>query len=264
MKILVSRNFGYIRFLICITEFCNEMTENKIIFLVTIIAVAMITLVMLMGDATASNNPNAANPSQTVSCNLVDKTLSQIPHGDSISPVTDAEVGPGGWRYSNGGGSFVTFAHTLNDNGSPADPSDDFYDVDAGRSNVAANAGTINDYPMNLDLPQSNLQGAMTFKGNRGEIVLTGDSTNDPPLFALPGKGEGKVRINLIDNDKDGKFEGCAKTNLLKNFGFLKPEGGDFVQREYFKGYAEVDSSGTVTFFEWTEISTFKNTSAGN
>ena len=85
----------------------------------------------------------AVTPSQLVACSLVDKAISLIPHGDGISPVTDAETGPGGWRFSNGGGSFVTFAHTLNDNGTPSDPSDDFYDVDAGRSNVAGNAENV-------------------------------------------------------------------------------------------------------------------------
>jgi len=211
-----------------------------------------------------STTYNPTTPSQLVACNLVDKAISSIPHGDGISPVTDAETGPGGWRFSNGGGSFVTFAHTLNDNGTPGDPSDDFYDVDAGRSNVASNAGTINDYPATLDLPQVGLSGAMTFKGKSGEIVLTGDPNNDPPLFALPGQGEGQVRINMHDSDKDGVFEGCAKSPLLKNFGFVKPEGGDFVQQEYFKASATVGPSGTVTFFEWTEISTFNNTTASN
>ena len=63
--------------------------------------------------------------------------------------------------------------------------------------------------------------------------------------------------------DGDGLFEGCATRPLIKNFGFVKPEGGDFVQSEYFKGYAETDTDGTVTFFEWTEVSTFKNTVPG-
>jgi hypothetical protein len=47
---------------------------------------------------------------------------------------------------------------------------------------------------------------------------------------------------------------------LLANFGFTVQEGGDFVQREYFKASATTDANGTVTFFEWTEISTFNNT----
>ena len=51
---------------------------------------------------------------------------------------------------------------------------------------------------------------------------------------------------------------------MLKNFGFVVPEGGDFVQIEYFKAYATVDSAGTVTFFEWTEVSTFNNTIPGS
>jgi hypothetical protein len=214
----------------------------------------------IAGGPQAGTVFNPFTPSQQVECRLVDNALAKIPHGDGISPVTDAEVGPGGWRFSNGGGSLVTFAHDLNDNGTPDDQSDDFYDVVAGRSNVAGNAGIINDYPAVLDLPQSPLDGAIVFSGKRGEIVLTGDTSNDPPLFALPGKDEGQVRINLHDADGDGVFEGCAKSPLLKNFGFVVPEGGDFVQKEYFKAYAEVDDDGTVIFFEWTEISVFNNT----
>ncbi len=199
----------------------------------------------------------AVTLSQLVDCNQIDKALSHIPHGDGISPVTDAETGPGGWRFSNGGGSFVTFAHTLNGaaNG---------YDVIAGRSNVAANAGTINDYPAFLDLVQLSISGAMTIVGKRGEIILTGDTSNIPPLFKLPGAGAGTVRINVHDPDGDGTYEGCAQSPLLKNFGFVKPEGGDFVQQEYFKAVVDVDQIGTITFFEWTEVSTFKNTTSGN
>jgi hypothetical protein len=198
-----------------------------------------------------------AASSQDVECKSVDNTVSKIPSGDGVAPVTDDELGPGGWRFNTAGQSFVTFAHTLNG-------AQDGYDVVAGRSNVGANAGTINDYPTVLDLPQSALDDAMVFSGRRGEIILTGDTTTDPPLFALPGKGEGQVRINLSDSDKDGIYEGCAVSPLLKNFGFTKSEGGDFVQQEYFKAYAETDNDGTVTFFEWTEISTFKNTTSDN
>ncbi len=199
----------------------------------------------------------AITPSQLVDRKQIDKALSHIPYGDGISPVTDAETGPGGWRFSNGGGSFVTFAHHLNAglNG---------YDVDAGRSNVAGSAGTINDYPAVLDLPQLATSGVMTIVGKRGEIILTGDTSNIPPLFKLPGAGAGTVRINVHDPDGDGTYEGCAQSPLLKNFGFVKPEGGDFVQQEYFKAIVDVDGSGTITFFEWTEVSTFKTTTSGN
>jgi len=195
--------------------------------------------------------------SQSLDCNLVDIAIEKIPDGDGAPPVTDEEVGPGGWRFNSRGQSFVTFAYTLNANR-------DGYDVIAGRSNVAGNIGTINDYPAVLDLTESPEAGVITFSGKRGEIILTGDPLNDPPVFKLPGEGEGEVRINLSDPDGDGIFEGCAKSPLLKNFGWVVPEGGDFVQIEYFKAYAEVDEDGTVIFFEWTEISTFKNTTSDN
>ena len=198
-------------------------------------------------------------PSQLVACNLVDNAIARIPHGDGISPVTNAEIGPGGWRFNNvPGASFVTFAHTLNDNGTPADPSDDFYDVVAGRSAISGNGAIINDYPAVLDLPQATLSGAMVFSGNRGEIILSGG-----PGFELPGEGFGQVRINVHDPDGDGTFEGCAKIPFVVR-PFLVTQGGDFLEEEYFKAHAVVDASGTVTFFEWTEISTFKNTSSGN
>lgn len=215
---------------------------------------------MLLTTANAAQAAGPANtvytphtPSQQVECNQVDKAIAAIPRGDGVTPVTDDELGPGGWRYNGGGRSFVTFAHVLNadDNG---------YDVNAGRSNVGDNGGIVNDYPQFLDLPQSTLSGLMLFIGKRGQIVLSGDTANDPPLFALPGAGEGSVRINVQDPDGDGRYEGCAMSPLLKNFGFVKPEGGDFVQQELFKAVADVDENGTVTFFEWTEISTFNNT----
>jgi len=227
--------------------------------IVTTMAVVLL-LALVSGTAFAAKPSvtyNPTTPSQLVACKLVDNAIAMIPHGDGISPVEDSEVGPGGWRYSNSGGSFVTFAYTLNIAG-------DSYDVVAGRSNAAGNAGTINDYPAKLDLTQSPESGAIVFSGKRGEIVLTGDTSNDPPLFALPGKGAGQVRINMHDPDGDGIFEGCAKSPLIKNFGFVVPEGGNFVQQEYFKAYAVVDGSGTVTFYEWTEISTFNNTVPGS
>lgn len=219
-------------------------------------AVTVLTTIWGSIGALASDNPNAGNPSQTVQCNQVDKLLAFIPHGNGDGTVTDDETAHGGWRYNSRGRSFVTFAHTY-------DAGNDKYVVDAGRSGVTANAAIINDYPATLDLPQSDLPGAIVFKGRRGDITLTGDTVNDPPLFALPGAGEGNVRINLHDPDGDGTFEGCAESPLLKNFGFVKPEGGDFVQVEFFKAIADVDASGIVTFFEWTEVSTFNNTVPG-
>jgi len=192
-------------------------------------------------------------PSQFVECNQVDEALSATPHGNGDNVVTDDELGPGGWRYNGRGMSFVTFAHTLNAGGNG-------YDVVAGRSNVGGNTGIINDYPGVLDLPQTSTSGVMTIAGRRGEIILTGDTSNDPPLFALPGKGEGTVRINVQDPDGDGRYEGCAQSPLLRNFGFVRPEGGDFIQQELFKAVVDVNADGTVTFFEWTEVSTFKNT----
>lgn len=219
--------------------------------LIAVLAIIVATSLSIGIVAASSYHP--VTPSQEVECNSVDERLSKTPHGNGDGVVTDDELGPGGWRFNGGGRSFVTFAHNLN-------AAEDGYDVVAGRSNVGANSGTINDYPAILDLPQSPLAGVMVFSGRRGEIILTGDTSNDPPLFALPGKGEGEVQINLSDPDKDGIYEGCATSPLLKNFGFVKPEGGDFVQKEYFKAYAETDNDGTVTFFEWTEISTFMNT----
>jgi len=235
------------------------------ILVLALVLVLSLTVTPVLAAKPAAVTYTPVTPSQCVACKLVDNALAKIPHGDGVSPVTDGEVGPGGWRYNSRGQSFVTFAHIVNDNNTPADPSDDFYDVMAGRSNVAGNASTINDYPAVLDLPQDPLSGVIVFSGKRGEIVLTGDTSNVPPLFALPGQGAGQVRINLHDPDGDGIFEGCAKSPLLKNFGWVVPEGGDFVQQEYFKAYAIVDSTtGTVTFFEWTEISTFNNTVPGS
>jgi hypothetical protein len=191
-----------------------------------------------------------------VACKQVDTSLSKIPRGNGDGTVTAAETGPGGWRYNRVGQSFVTFAHTWD--GSQ-------YGVDAGRSNVGANSGTINNYPEFLDLPQAPLSGQLVFKDRQGEIVLTGDTDNAPPLFKLPGKGAGQVRIVMTETEPPNSFEGCAISPLLKNFGVLVQEGGDFVQREFFKAYAETDDGGNVSFFEWTEVSTFKNvTPTGN
>lgn len=225
------------------------------------ILIGVVLAIALYGASVSGGPPQSVyypnTPSQCVQCNQIDKALAHIPHGDGVPPVTDVELGVGGWRYNSRGQSFVTFAYTLNaqSNG---------YDVFAGRSNVAGNAGIINDYPAVLDLPQLPESGVMTIVGRRGEIILTGDTSNDPPLFKLPGAGEGSVRINVHDPDKDGWYEGCAESPLLRNFGFVVPEGGDFVQQEYFKAVVHVDENGTVVYFEWTEVSTFKNITQGN
>jgi hypothetical protein len=204
----------------------------------------------------AQTGYHPVTPSQFVACKQVDTSLSKIPQGDGDGTVTDAETGPGGWRYNRLGRSFVTFAHTWDGTE---------YDVVAGRSGVGANGGIINDYPATLDLLQASVSGQLVFKDKQGEIVLTGDTDNDPPLFRLPGKGAGQVRIVMTETETPNVYEGCAMSPLLKNFGFLVQEGGDFVQREFFKAYAETDDGGNVTFFEWTEVSTFKNVNpAGN
>lgn len=191
-------------------------------------------------------------PSQMVSCNLVDNALAKIPRGDGIRPVTDSETAPSGRRYNGDGRSFVTFGHTW-------DGSD--YVVDAGRSNVGANTGIINDYPAFLDLPQDPVDDQLTFKKRSGEITISGGA-----LFNLPGHGNGQVRVNMRFVGTDGGdriYQGCAKTPQLTNFGFTVQEGGDFVQQEYFKAWARADADGNVLEYEWTEISTFKNVRPG-
>jgi hypothetical protein len=195
-------------------------------------------------------------PSQMVDCNLVDRALGRIPHGDGDGVVTHAETGPGGWRFSRLGQSFVTFAYEWN-------AATQEYDVVAGRSAVGANAGIVNDYPAVLDLPQAPSPDQLVFRDRSGEIVLTGDDSTDPPAFKLPGRGPGRVRIPMTETDVPGTYEGCAVSPLLRNFGVVVAEGGDFVQKEYFKAYAETDADGNVTFFETTEVSTFKNVRPG-
>ena len=121
----------------------------------TTCAVAACAALMFAGKIVlASDNPNEANPSQTVECNQVDKRLSFIPHGNGDGSVTADETAPGSWRYNGRGQSFVTFAHTY-DGGS------DEYVVVAGRSAVGANSTIINDYPETLDLPQAPQAGAL-------------------------------------------------------------------------------------------------------
>lgn len=190
--------------------------------------------------------------SQEVQCNVVDNAIARIPQGDGIAPVTEDELGPGGWRFNTLGRSFVTFRYDWNS-------IEDHYDVVAGRSNIGQNIGTINDYPQFLDLPQSPSAGQLQFMRNRGEIILSGH-----PNFRLPGPGDGgELRINMrrvATENGDGIYEGCATTPFLTLFGFLVPEGGDFVQRDYFKAWARANEQGEVNEWEWTEITTFNNT----
>lgn len=206
-------------------------------------------MVATMAPASASSY-TAHHPSQGVECKIVDNAIAKIPHGDGVAPVTDDEVGPGGARFNGGGRSFVTFHYDLN-------AAEDGYDVVAGRSNVGGNA--VNDYPENLNLPQAPREGVREFTKRSAHITLSGDDA-----FQLPGEGNGGVRINMQDADRDGIYEGCAKRLQLTNFGFSVTEGGDFVQHEYYKAWAETDENGRVTSYEWTEISTFHNVTDGN
>src|SRR5262249_37008747 len=89
----------------------------------------------------------------------------------------------------------------------------------------------------------------LNFSRNRGVLTL-----NQMPGFSYPG---GDTDVNLHNNG-EGVFEGCASTPLLSNSGFLVQEGGDFIQKEYFKVVAITDDTGLVTYFEFTEVSTFK------
>lgn len=232
------------------------MSTRRLLLPTICMAMMLLPISLFPGASSGSVQVVPAFASQSVQCNLVDTALSMLPPGDGDGVITNAELGPGRWRFNRFGQSFVTFAYFINGAG-------DGYNVIAGRSNLGANAGIINDYPDWLDLPQAPSPGALVFSGPHGVIVLTGDPDNDPPLFRLPGKGAGEIRINVTDTDGDGTYEGCAKSPLLRNFGVVRPEGGDFVQREYFKASAMVDSTGKVTFFEWTEVSTFHSTVPG-
>lgn len=225
------------------------MKHLRVAIIAGLLAMAT-TVPALAGNGNMTYDYHPHTPSQEVECMVVDNTLAKIPHGDGDGVVTKDETGPGGWRYNGGGRSFVTFAHDLDG---------DQYIVDAGRSNVGSNSGIINDYPEFLDLPQDAQDDVLQFSGPRGVITLTGGDE-----FQLPGPDNGEVHINLTrvgPSDAGGNiYEGCAKAPQLTNFGFTVVEGGDFVQQEYFKVYAETDASGTVVFYEWTEISTFNNT----
>lgn len=200
-----------------------------------------------MGANSVEYDPHT--PSQMVACGLVDQTLAKIPHGDGIRPVTEEETGPGGWRYNGDGFSFVTF-NFLWDGASQ-------YDVFAGRSNQVGNAGIINDYPEVLDLPQDPSEGQRTFQRNHGTINL---SVDEFPAIEAPD-GALKINLRFVGMDSgDRIYEGCGKSPLLANFGFVVPEGGDFVQQELFKLWARTDGDFNVLEWEFTEVSTFKNT----
>lgn len=213
---------------------------------VAVVAAALVVILAALATPAAAAKPEGTTytpttPSQLVDCNIVDRETAKLPRFGE---------GPGGWRYSNGGTSFVTFAQTLD----ASDPDDLAYESVAGRSNVRGNTGQPNDYPNVLDLPQSSQTEILEFNGPHGVIVLSGGEE-----FQLPGEGTGEIRINVHDPERDGTYEGCAKTRQLTNFGFSNVEGGDFVQQELFKVYAETDDDGVVIFYEFTEISTFKN-----
>ena len=89
--------------------------------------ISIVFFVLLIPQAALADFKAYAS-SQEVECQLVDNLIAMIPHGDG-NPVTDAEIGPGGWRFSSSGRSFVTFAYTLNGGM-------DGYVVVAGRSKV--------------------------------------------------------------------------------------------------------------------------------
>lgn len=199
----------------------------------------------------SSTSYHPVTPSQLVECELVDRTIARIPRGDGDGTLDSDETGPGGWFFAPNGRSFVTFAFELDDAGTPGDPSDDVYQVDAGRSAVAANSDIINDYPEFLDLPQGTSGNIRSMSRPRDEITLVGVS----PEFELPGKDGGKAIISVTDPDGDGVYEGCAERPLRTLFGFLVTEGGDLLQHEYFKVFAETDETDRVTFWEFTEIS---------
>src|ERR1051326_5535197 len=110
---------------------------------------AITTLVLLPLDRVAMAQVertvyHPVHPSQLVECQEVDNALSRIPRGNGDGVITEDELGPGGWRYNRLGQSFITFDYTLNSAGTG-------YNVIAGRSNVGANTGIINDYPVALD-----------------------------------------------------------------------------------------------------------------
>ena len=204
-----------------------------------------------VGLAPAATVFNPESPSQRVSCRIVDEAIRKVPRGDGDGVVTDAEMGPGSWRFNGRGQSFLTYKFTLNESSTA-------YSAVLGKSNFFGNRGVVNDYPQVLDVWSRPSYGVMKFRSGRGELVLHGDTAADPPRFALPGNGAGTVRIPLRDPDGDGVFEGCASSPWLKNFGVLVPEGGDFLQHMLYKAYATTDANGVVTMFEWTETAVFK------
>jgi hypothetical protein len=64
----------------------------------------------LQAGAASAETFTPHTESQYVDCSQVDKALSQLPHGNGDGTATEAETGPGGWRFSGSGRSFVTFA----------------------------------------------------------------------------------------------------------------------------------------------------------
>ena len=220
----------------------------------TFMTVGLVTLALAITPSFSGTTYHPSSPSHEVSCNMVDSALAKIPQGNGDGAVGASELGPGGWHFNGNGQSFATFRHFL---------TGDTYAVIAGRSRVRANFATVNDYPARMDFAQAPLNMGLQFKKSHGVIVLSGDTRRDPPRFTLPGNSEGWVRVHMRDRDGDGVYEGCASTPWLSNFGVLVPEGGDFLQQNYIKIHAVTNGDGVVTFFEMTEISTFKEVRSG-
>ena len=149
-------------------------------------AVAFPAALLLLGSpALAQTEYLPHTPAQMVGATMSTGRSVGSRWGNGDVTVTDDETGPGGWRFNRLGQSFVTFAYTWN----PLAPG---YDVVAGRSGVALNAAIVNDYPAALDLPQAPDPDQLVFRDHQGEIVLTGDTSTDPPAFKLSGRGPGE------------------------------------------------------------------------
>ena len=215
---------------------------------VGILAVGLTGALQAQGPAGSVYHP--VTLSQSIECQVVDRAIAAIPQGDGAAPTTADELGPGGWRFGVDGTSFVTFIFGIN-----ADETG--YEWVAGRSAFGGNAS--NDYPANFNLAAGSISDVLTFSGKRAELTLSGDN-DDPPVFAVPGPGSGRIHISLRDLDGDGGYEGCVRRPFLKNQGDLRPEGGEYLEQEYYKVFAFAEEDGTVVYWEFTEITTFNNT----
>ncbi|MGD8374799.1 MAG: hypothetical protein PVF68_01555 [Acidobacteriota bacterium] len=202
-------------------------------------------------SALAQSEYHPATESQAINCRAMDEALVSIPQGDGDGAIAAEEMGPGGWRFNARGQSFLTYRYELDATGTT-------YKGVMGQSNFYSNRGRVNDYPANLDVWAFPSDTLLVFKKRKGEIVLHGDRSADPPRFALPGTDGGTVRIPMHDPDGDGVFVGCSSSPWLKNYGLLVSEGGDFLQQNRYKAFAVTDENGVVTAFEWTEVAMFK------